>query len=231
VLVKLQDSLREFGAVNGMLYLVSRALDRLGGAIRLYRYILVAQPVPKGSLLGPRRGQSIEVRQVGPGDPAFAAMPLDAKVLDFRFGQDAMCFGAFQADAMVGCIWLCLGPYLEDEVRCRFSPQPAGEASWDFDIYIRPDSRTGLVFARLWDTANGFMRDRGVAWSFSRISAFKPRSLASHSRLGARAIGTATFLCAGKWQVSVSGLRPYLYLSLGPRRVPEILLAAPKDRM
>ena len=158
-------------------------------------------------------------------------MPLDAKVLDFRFGQDAVCFGAFQADEMVGRIWLCLGPYLEDEVRCRFCPQPAGKASWDFDVYIRPDLRTGLVFARLWDTANGFMRDRGVTWSFSRISAFKPRSLASHSRLGARTIGTATFLCAGRWQVMVSCLRPYLFISSGPRSVPEILLSAPQDGM
>ncbi len=231
MLVKLLDSLREFGAVNGALYLVARAFDRLGGAVRLYRYIIVAQPVPRGALLGPRRGQSIAVRQVGPGDSAMAAMPLDARALDFRFGQDAVCFGAFQADEMVGCIWLCLGPYLEDEVRCRFRPEPAGKVSWDFDIYIRPDFRTGLVFARLWDTANAFLRDRGVTWSFSRISAFKPRSLASHSRLGARPLGSATFLCAGQWQFLVSRFRPYLSLSLGPRSVPEIFLWSPKDGM
>src|SRR3546814_1442215 len=37
-------------------------------------------------------------------------------------------FGAFKNDAIIGCLWLCLSSYVEDEVRCRYQPAPAGEA-------------------------------------------------------------------------------------------------------
>jgi len=37
-------------------------------------------------LLRGRRGRSIEVRPLEPGDPAFADLPLTQDVLDFRFG-------------------------------------------------------------------------------------------------------------------------------------------------
>lgn len=227
MLRKLLEPFKEFGAVSGALYILDRALKRLGLPAGVYRYILVAQPVPDRPLLGPRRGQSIAVRQVSRGDPALAAMPLSDDVLEYRFAQGALCFGAFQGEAMIGCLWICLGSYDEDEVRCRFVPLPPGGASWDFDIYVRDDLRTGLAFARLWDTVNADLRGRGVAWSFSRISAFNPRSLASHNRLGARRIGTATYLSLGPWQVMLSSLPPRLHVSTGPRAVPEVRLPAP----
>jgi len=224
---KARAALKELGPLDGALYLLSQALERWCGGARLYRYILVAQPVSVAPLLPARRGRSIQVRPVAAGDPALAAMPLDAAVLDYRFGQGAVCFGAFQDDVMIGCQWLILGPYDEDEVRARFVPSPPGRASWDFDIYIRPDQRAGLAFARLWDTANAYLREREVAWSFSRISAFNPASIASHGRLGARRIGGATYLRAGRWQLMVCGLPPYVHLSGGDGNVPEIPLWPP----
>jgi hypothetical protein len=227
VLRKLLDPFREFGAASGGFYILDRAMKRLGLAGGVYRYILVAQPVPERPLLGPRRGQSIAVRQVAAGDPALAAMPLTDRVLDYRYRQGAICFGAFQDETMIGCLWLCLGPYDEDEVRCRFVPLPPGQASWDFDVYVRSDLRTGLAFARLWDAANAYLRERGAAWSISRISGFNPRSLASHNRLGARRIGTATYVAIGQWQIMFASLPPRLHLSTGPGHIPELRLPAP----
>lgn len=220
-------ALRELGRLNGSLYLLDRALGHLGGGVRLYRYILFAQPVPAAPLLPVRRGRTIEVRPVAAGDPALAAMPLDGAVLRHRYGQGAVCFGAFRGAAMIGCQWLSLGPYDEDEVRSRFVPSPSRQASWDFDIYIQPEQRAGLAFARLWDTANAYLRERGVAWSFSRISAFNPASIASHGRLGARRIGSATYLRAGRWQLMVCGMSPYVHLSGGNGTVPQIALRPP----
>lgn len=214
--------------MSGAFYVLDRAVRKLGGSACLYRYVLVAQPVRQTPLLGPRRGRSIEVRQVDPDDPALGAMPLSPEVLRFRFGQGAVCFGAFQDGAMIGCLWLCLGPYEEDEVRCRFTPLPAGRASWDFDVYVLPELRTGLAFARLWDAANKHLRERGVAWSFSRISAFNPLSLASHARLGAQRVGTATYLRVGRWQVMTSSLPPRFHVSTGPQAVPRISLRVPE---
>ena len=226
---KIRKAIEELGLLSGVLYLLDRILQKLGGFAVIRRYVLVAQPVPERPLLGPRRGRSIEVRMVEPGDPALAAMPLSQAVLDYRYGQGALCFGAFQDGRMIGCQWLCLGPYNEDEVRSRFVPRPAGRAAWDFDIYVLPELRQGLAFMRLWDTANAYLRERDVVWSLSRISAFNALSLASHKRLGARRIGTATYLRAGRWQLMISSLRPRLHLSGGPQGVPELPLQVPGD--
>ena len=227
---KLGQLFRELGPTSAVLYLLGRIFQLLSCRDVIHRYILVAQPVPKEPLLPKRRGLSIEVRPVDQNDPALAAMPTSDEVLAYRFGQGALCFGAFQQHEMIGCLWLKIGHYDEDEVRCRFAPMPEGGASWDFDVYILPERRSGLAFARLWDTANSYLRDRGIAWSFSRISAFNAGSLASHSRLGAKRIGTATFLAIGRLQLMVSTLRPFVHLSFDPRAFPLIPLCAAKHR-
>jgi hypothetical protein len=213
-----------FGGLNGTLYLVHRVLDRFGGA--LHRYEFVAQPVAPRPLLSGARGRSIEVRPVAADDPALRQMPLTPDVIARRAGQGAVCFGAFKGEEMLGCLWLCLGPYEEDEVRCRFVPSPAGRACWDFDVYLRPEHRLGLGFARLWDAANAYLRERGIEWSVSRISAFNPRSLAAHSRLGIRRLGSAVFFRLGRVQLTLSSLPPKAHFSLGPNRIPVFMLDA-----
>ncbi len=223
----LRSLAQELGPTNAACYIASRILVRLGGSLRLYRYILAVQPVPARPLLPARRGRSVIVHLVEPGDPALSAMPLTPEVLAYRFRQGAVCLGAFRDAEMIGCLWLCLGPYNEDEVRCRFVPLPVGSASWDFDVYVAPAYRTGMVFALLWDAANAYLRERGIHWSFSRTSAYNLTSLASHRRLGARMLGSATYLCAGSWQLMVCTRGPWLHLSTGGYSVPQISLRAP----
>src|SRR3546814_15521124 len=107
-------------------------------------------------------------------------------------------FGAFKNDAIIGCLWLCLSSYVEDEVRCRYQPAPAGEASWDFDVYVVPAQRSGPAFGRLGDEANAFLRQQGVACSWRRSSAFNPASLVSRSE--ERRVGTSCVSqCRSRW--------------------------------
>ena len=101
-------------------------------------------------------------------------------------------------------------------------PGPAGQAAWDFDVYVDPEHRSGLGFARLWDEANGWLRRRGVAFSWSRISAFNPGSLASHARLGARVAGKATFFRLGPCQLMIASLPPYFHISWRRQDMPSI---------
>jgi len=91
-----------------------------------------------------------------------------------------------------------------------------------------PEARGGLTFVRLWDEANAYLRGHGIAWSVSRISAFNPESLAAHRRLGARRISSALFLRIGDLQLLLSGVRPFLSLSMSTRRVPDIALSVAK---
>jgi hypothetical protein len=210
---KLNGLVRELGWLNAALY----AIDRLSLAVTrrrfVVRYYLVAQPIAERALVPPRLGRSIAVRRMEPGDPGFADLPLTAETIRYRFAQKSICFAAFRGGDGVGCLWLCHGPYTEDEIRCSYEPWPAGQAVWDYDVYVHPDHRQGLVFARLWDEANAYLRARGIRWSVSRISAFNPKSLASHARLGATVCGVLTALCAGGLQITVATLAPRVHVS------------------
>ena len=124
----------------------------------------------------------------------------------------------------MGFLWLLLGSYQEDEVRARYVPLPTGRAAWDFDVYVAPESRLGLTFPRLWDGANGVLRENDMLWSCSRISPFNVGSLAAHARLGTLSLGSAIFLCAGRWQITFASIPPYFHLSSHPGSFPEFRL-------
>lgn len=221
---KLRSVLDEFGA-KAPLYLLNRALD--GTSFGLHVYHLVAQPVPARPLLPPARGRTIDVRLLARGDAALTGLPLTRETLDYRFDQGAICLGAFKGGAIIGCLWLCLGPYLEDEVRCRFVPLPVGRASWDFDVYLLPEHRVGFGFARLWDEANNLLRARGIAWSISRISVLNMKSLAAHDRLGICKLATAAYLRMGRLQLMLASLPPFVHLSASAAVAPTLSLQAP----
>lgn len=210
----------ELGWLNALLYGANRAISPVCGRNLFFRYVLVAQPVPAEPILPARRGRSITVRFLGEGDNALQRLPLTGDVLRYRFGQGAVCLGAFRGDALIGCLWLCPGAYDEDEVRARFIPAPEGRTAWDFDVYLAPDQRGGLGFMRLWDEANAYLRESGIAWSVSRISAFNPGSLGAHKRLSARVLARALFIRLGGWQLAFASVRPRLHLSLTSRSRP-----------
>jgi hypothetical protein len=230
VIIKVKSLVRELGAVGALSYVVYRLCTKTGGLASLHRYLFVVQPVPDNALLPGKRGRSIVIEQVNPRAPILLSLPLDDKVLAYRAGQGAICFGAFKGGEIIGCLWLCLSPYQEDEVRCRYHPMPLGGSSWDFDVYLKPEHRNGLGFARLWDEANAFLRQRGIACSWSRISAFNPGSLAAHGRLGAKVVGKATFLRLGPCQVMVASMPPYVHLSLRRSAVPSLRLYTQKGQ-
>ena len=218
----------ELGHLNALLYSVNRAYTKTMGRHILWRYVLVAQPVPSKDRLSASRGRTIEVRQLNPGDPMLTLLPVTAQTIEHRLRQGAICLGAFKDGEIIGCTWLQLGAFDEDEVRCQFVPSPADKTAWDFDVYVAPPQRGSLAFLRLWDGANAYMRARGIEWSMSRISAFNQISLASHSKMNARRLGTATYLRLGGCQIMIASLKPFLHLSMRPAAKPSIELHAPQ---
>ena len=220
--------MRTFGWGDGSLYLIGRALGRLsGGRARIVKYVLFAQPVATKPLVSESRRADILIRRVDARDRIAASFPRPHEVIAWRFANGGICFAATRADRFVGFIWLHEKPYEEDEVRCLYVPTPASESVWDYDVYLEPEHRLGRAFARMWEAVYGYLRSRGVRWTFSRISAFNPASLASHVRLGAERVGTATFFCLGRVQIALLPNRPYLHVSLGPGIRPRIELRVP----
>ena len=197
-----------------------------GGAVRLHKYYFFSQPVNAEPWLPAGRGATIQVREVLRTDPLLRDLPRPPWVIPYRFDQGAICLAALKEQVCVGFLWMLLGAYKEDEVRCLFIPSPKGATAWDFDVYVAPEHRGGLVLARLWDEANRYLAARGIRWSLSRISAFNAASIASHRRMGARPVGKALFLSIGSFQLSAANVRPRIFVSGNVSVVPEFVIKA-----
>ena len=223
---KFTDLSTELGLLNAMFWSFNRMFDGLRVPCRIFRYYFVAQPVTSAPFLPARFGRSIDIRILEPTDSALADLPIDSDVLQYRFNQHAICFGAFHDNTIVGCLWLCLSAYNEDEVRCCYMLNPEHSTAWDFDVYVTPAARGGLAFLKLWDAANAYLRERNISWSLSRISAFNPDSLRAHQNLGARRFASAVFLQLGRLQLMVSSLKPFVNLSVSTNQTPKLVLSA-----
>lgn len=224
---RLRETAAELGAANAVLYGIDRVLGRIHRRLGLDCYYLVAQPVPPRPLLARRGSAGIRIRPLGRDDPLAAAFPRPAAEIAARFDAGAQCLAAVRNDVMIGYIWFVRGPYREPDGSCVLVPAPAATTAWDMDIYIDPAERTGRVFAYLWDAAFGALREQGVRWTLSRISAFNARSLAAHRRLGMRRVGRQVVLRAGNVRLLLATVAPFAHLSPHPRRAPRVVVSAP----
>ena len=225
---KLRTLHSELGPLRTALYLFSRLYQKSSRRAWMRNYQLVAQPVPAKPLLAQRSTKSrFAIREVSSQDYQLGWFPRPQHIIDFRFKQGAHCFVAFKDECAVGCLWLQLGPYNEDEVRCQFQPYPEQSTAWDFDVYIVPELRLGRLFVYLWDHAYAWLRERDVQWSVSRISPFNIASVRSHQRLGAKRIADAAFIGYGEWQLLLATTTPYCHVSR--RRMPKLVLRVPKQ--
>jgi hypothetical protein len=223
---RLTGPFREFGAAAGALYVLDRLLRRISGKLRLLVYELMVQPIPDAPLIPPNAAGQLELREIAPGDPELALMPVRDSVKQARFGQGAMCLGAFRRETLVGYIWLTSDRYSEDEVRCDYLLSPVGHSVFDFDLYIFPQYRMGRAFVGIWNGVNEHLRNRGINYSFSRITRFNEASRRAHARLGSRRVAVALFLKAWNVEVMCASRRPYFCIALGPRDRARLLLRA-----
>ena len=225
---QLRQAVLKLGVFNGFLYALSRLLARAtGGAVRLQRYLIVAQPIGNGSQPALRIDTSTEVAPTLPDNPLVATFPRPPKIIRARYAGGASCFSATVRSAFAGFIWIQHGAYEEDEVRCRYVLADPECCVWDFDVYVEPRYRFGRTLARLWQAVDSRLAEQGVRWSFSRITVFNPESIAAHSRLGIVNCGSASFLCVGPVQLSVLTTSPFVHLSFSSRQRPLLRLFPP----
>lgn len=217
----IKDAIKKFGIFPGFIYLLSQIIHRISSKSELFYYELMAQPVTNEPLLGPRYQDWLRPREIKQGDAILAEMPLTAATLAHRFVLPTVCLGGFRNDQLLGYMWLCLGAYEEDEVRCAFIPDP-NQGVWDFDFYIVPKHRLGPTFLGLWDGAYAFLRQRGYRYSFSRVSRFNLASRRAHDRLDWKKIGSAIFLKLGQCQLMAATVPPYVHVSVSARTRPVI---------
>jgi hypothetical protein len=227
----LRHTLGQLGWRNAALYWLARALARASrGHWRLHHYHFIAQYV-SAAPLNATRGRDIDIVPHDPQAAPPAGYPRPAPVVAARLTQGARSLVAWRNQRLAGFLWLIDGAYQEDEVRARYqlaSPQ----AGWDFDVWVAPDQRLGMTFARLWEAARVQLRARGVRWTCSRISAFNPASLRAHAAIGVVPLGSALFVCCGQWQWMFASMAPRFHWSRAPASYPVLTfdtaaLAAP----
>lgn len=230
LIAPLRETFRRLPPLDAMLYLTGRALAAATfGHCRLVKYYFMAQPIAPGGAGADRRG-AIAVRIVAPDDPVVKRFPRPPQIIARRFAAGAQAFVAEIHGRFAGFLWLQQWSYDEDEVRCRYVPWPPQHTVWDFDVHVEPEFRMGRAFSKLWDAANRHLRERGVRWSMSRISAFNPESLRAHARLGSAPIGSAVFVTLGPWQAAWLSEKPFIHVALSAAAHPTIRLVAPMAR-
>lgn len=214
MLQRITGPFREFGFAPGLLYAIDRVLSSLSPRLRLYVYDFMVQPITDKPLLPRGFKKQLVVREIKSGDPEIALMPVRPDVMAARLKRNATCLGAFKNDALIGYMWFCNPSYDEDEVRCTYVVQPAREAVFDFDFYLFPEHRMGLGFVALWNGANEFLTQRGVRYTFSRLTRFNIASRRAHQHLGWKVVGRALFFQAWQVEAMLATVFPYIHLSL-----------------
>jgi hypothetical protein len=218
---------REFGFAAGALYAADRLLGRVSPRLGLFAYELMVQPIAREPLLPAHRTKELVFVEIVQGDEDIALMPVRPEIKDSRFKQGARCLGVYRKSKLVGYVWLCFGCYEEDEVRCTYELAAPERSVFDFDLYVLPEHRMGTAFMAVWHAANEFLRERGVQFTFSRMTRFNLASRRSHARLGARRIARAWFLRAWTAELALATVSPYVALTWAPSRRVRLRLAPP----
>lgn len=213
--------------VAGTLYAIDRVLGKLSPHLGLFVYELMAQPVAAKPLLPAGRTRDLAFIEIVRSDQAIALMPVRPEIMASRFEQGARCLGVYRKGMLVGYIWLCFGRYDEDEVRCTYELAAPECSVFDFDLYVFPEYRMGTAFLAVWHAANEFLHQRGVQFTFSRMTRFNLASRRSHVRLGARCVGRALFLRAWSAELMLATVYPHVALTWAPAQRARLRLAPP----
>lgn len=224
MIYKLVGLFKAFGFPVGLYYLIDRILSKISPDLRLLSYDFVVQPIVPGPLLPKTFVKKLEIREITKGDPEVERMPVRPDIKQSRFDQNATCLGAFKKDVAIAYMWFCFRSYQEDEFRCNFVLMPPEESVFDFDFYVYSEHRLGIAFLGLWNGANEYLYNKGIKYTFSRITRTNIASARAHKKLGMKKIGSAVILKIGSIEVMLSTISPRFHISASEKNRVNILL-------
>lgn len=201
---------REFGWRAGALYVLGRLLRAVSPELDLFVYELMVQPISGKALLSSNLTKNLQFAEIDPSDADIARMPARTDIKLARFEQGARCLGTYRKGQLIGYIWFCFDRYDEDEVRCTYELAASGQSVFDFDLYLFPEHRMGIGFMAIWHGANEYLRERGIRYTFSRLTRFNLASRRAHAHLGWQCVGRTVFLKAWRLEIMAATLYPYL---------------------
>lgn len=223
---KVVGPFKEFGFAAGGLYALDRVLRRISPRLGLFVYELMVQPITGEPMLPANLAKNLKFIEIGRGHPDINLMPARSEIKQSRFNQGAICLGVYRKDALIGYIWFCLRSYEEDEVRCTYVLADPAHSVFDFDLYVFPEHRMGIGFMAIWHGANAYLHERGIKYTFSRLTRFNLPSRRSHAHLGWKCAARAVFLQAWRIEVMLASVFPYISITWAPSQRTRLLLAA-----
>lgn len=213
---------RELGGPAALLYMLHRLfLSATGGRLALHCFDLVVVPLGWRLPKSVERRNTVEVRVLQPAEAALHRVGPSAEEIGRRTRLGNHCVAALLDGRVAAYVWIARADFLETVVRCRFTLAPPDQIAWDFDMFVDPCRRGGLVFAALWQGVCRILEADGYRFTASRISLFNAPSRLAHRRLGATSLGKMVFLCIGNWQAMFASVPPYFHLS-STGGIPEI---------
>ena len=213
---RLVGPFKEFGLGAGALYAADRVMRGLSPRLGLYVYELMVQPITDKPMLPVNLTKNLRFVEIARGHPDIELMPARADIKDARFDQGAVCLGVYRKDKLIGYIWFSFRTYEEDEVRCTYELAVAERSVFDFDLYVMPEHRMGIGFMAVWHGANQYLRERGIDYTFSRLTRFNLASRRSHAHLGWKCAARAVFLQAWQVEVMLASVAPFVALTWSP---------------
>ncbi|MFO1217469.1 MAG: hypothetical protein U1E89_03690 [Burkholderiaceae bacterium] len=204
---------KEFGAAVGLLYVAHRLLSALSPRFALHYFEIMAQPITGKPLLASGLARNLSFRELHSGDPEITLMPAREDIKADRFRSGARCLAAYRKHQLLGYMWLAFERYREDEARFTFELAAPKESAFDFDFYVFPEHRMGIGFMAIWHGGNAFLHERGVRWSFSRVTRFNTASRRAHLRLGGQVVGSVWVLQLGVLEVTFATVAPFVALT------------------
>ena len=222
---RLISPFREFGFAAGALYGLGRVLSSMSPRLGLFAYELMVQPITGKPLLPANLAKNLTFVEIGRDNPDIGLMPARADIKASRFDQGAACLGAYRKDKLIGYLWFCSRSYEEDEVRCTYELSEPEHSVFDFDLYVLPEHRMGIGFMAIWHGANAYLHERGIRYTFSRMTRFNLPSRRAHARLGAKCAGRAVFVHAWGFELMLASVFPYGALTWGPSQRTRLRLA------
>lgn len=229
---KIVGPFKEFGFVAGALYATDRILRSLSPSLGLFVYELMVQPISSKSLLPSKLTENMSFKEICRGHPDIARMPAREDIKASRFDQGARCLGVYRKGQLIGYIWFCFTSYEEDEVRCTYILAEPERSVFDFDLYVLPEHRMGIGFMAIWHGANQYLHERGIEYTFSRLTRTNLASRRSHSHLGWKCVARAVFLRAWRFEFMVATIAPYVAMTWSARQrvrmrlSPEVITSA-----
>jgi Acetyltransferase (GNAT) family len=220
---------QEFGWAAGLLYVLDRLVRAISPGLGIFVYELMVQPITGKPLLPANLAKNLTFVEIHRNHADLALMPALPDIKASRFDQGAVCLGIYRRDILIGYVWFCFRRYLEDEVRCTYELTDPEHSVFDFDLYVMPEHRMGIGFMAIWHCANAYLHQRGVRYTFSRLTRFNLASRRSHAHLGWKCAARAVFVRAWRLELMLASAAPYVALTWTPtsrtrlRLSPEVL--------